>query len=93
MKRTKRTGFLTKVVITAILIAVIIALIHLGARLSSAEAARDALQTQVDAQTQQNAALQEDINNSNDPDVMLEVAKQRLGLVDQDEVILYDTTN
>lgn len=93
MKRTKRTGFLTKVVITAILIAVIIALIHLGARLSAAEAARDALQTQVDAQTQQNAALQEDINNSSDPDVMLEVAKQRLGLVDQDEVILYDTTN
>ena len=93
MKRTKRTGFLTKVVITAIMIAVIIAMIHLGARLSAAVAARDALQTQVDAQTQQNAALQEDINNSSDPDVMLEVAKQRLGLVDQDEVILYDTTN
>lgn len=93
MKKTKRTGLLTKIVILAILIAVIISLLHLGARLTSAEAARNELQAKVDEQTQHNAALQENIENSSDPDVVLEVAKQRLGLVDRDEVIVYDTTN
>ena len=63
------------------------------ARLSSAEQTRDALQQQVDEQAQYNAELQDDIDNSDDPDVILEVAKERLGLVGKDEVIFYDTTD
>lgn len=70
-----------------------ISLLNLRSRLASAEAARDELQSQVDEQTQYNAALQDDIDNSDDPDVILEVAKEKLGLVNQDEVIFYDTTN
>ena len=53
----------------------------------------DALQSQVDQQTQYNVELQDDIDNRDDPDVVLEVAKERLGLVTKDEVIFYDTTN
>ena len=75
------------------MIVVSISLLNLRSRLASAEAARDELQSQVDEQTQYNAALQDDIDNSNDPDVILEVAKEKLGLVNQDEVIFYDTTN
>ena len=58
-----------------------------------AEQTRDALQQQVDEQAQYNAELQDDIDNSDDPDVILEVAKERLGLVGKDEVIFYDTTD
>lgn len=93
MKKTKRAGVLTKVVILAILIVVSIALLNLRSRLSAAEQTRSELQAQVDAQTQTNAALQEEINNSDDPDTVLEVAKERLGLVNKDEVIFNDTTN
>lgn len=93
MKKTKRTGVLTKIVIMAILIVVSISLLNLRSRLASAEAARDELQAQVDEQTQYNAALQDDIDHKDDPDVVLEVAKERLGLVSNDEVIFYDTTN
>lgn len=93
MKKTKRASILTKTVILAILIVVSISLLDLRARLSSAERARDALQSQVDQQTQYNAELQDDIDNRDDPDVVLEVAKERLGLVNKDEVIFYDTTN
>lgn len=93
MKKTKRASILTKTVILAILIVVSISLLDLRARLSSAEQARDALQSQVDQQTQYNAELQDDIDNRDDPDVVLEVAKERLGLVNKDEVIFYDTTN
>ncbi len=93
MKKTKRASILTKTVILAILIVVSISLLDLRTRLSSAEEARDALQSQVDQQTQYNAELQDDIDNRDDPDVVLEVAKERLGLVNKDEVIFYDTTN
>ena len=93
MKKTKRAGVLTKVVILAILIVVSIALLNLRSRLSGAEQTRSELQAQVDAQTQTNAALQEEIDNSDDPDTVLEVAKERLGLVNKDEVIFNDTTN
>ena len=93
MKKTKRAGVLTKVVILAILIVVSIALLNLRSRLSAAEQTRSELQAQGDAQTQTNAALQEEIDNSDDPDTVLEVAKERLGLVNKDEVIFNDTTN
>ena len=93
MKKTKRAGVLTKVVILAILIVVSIALLNLRSRLSAAEQTRSELQAQVDAQTQTNAALQEEIDNSDDPDTVLEVSKERLGLVNKDEVIFNDTTN
>ena len=93
MKKTKRASLLTKAVILAVLIVVSISLLDLRARLSSAEQTRDALQQQVDEQAQYNAELQDDIDNSDDPDVILEVAKERLGLVGKDEVIFYDTTD
>ena len=93
MKKTKRASLLTKAVILAGLVVVSISLLDLRARLSSAEQTRDALQQQVDEQAQYNAELQDDIDNSDDPDVILEVAKERLGLVGKDEVIFYDTTD
>ena len=93
MKKTKRASLLTKAVILAVLVVVSISLLDLRARLSSAEQTRDALQQQVDEQAQYNAELQDDIDNSDAPDVILEVAKERLGLVGKDEVIFYDTTD
>ncbi len=93
MKKTKRAGLMTKLVVLAILIVVSISLLNLRSRLNSAEAARAQLQAQVDEQTQRNAALEDDIANSDDPDVILEVAKEKLGLVNNEEVIFYDTTN
>ena len=92
-KKTKRAGLLTKIVILALLIVVSISLLNLRARLASAEAARDLLQSQVNEQIQYNATLQEDIDNSSDPQVVLQVAKEKLGLVGEDEVIFFDTTN
>ena len=93
MKKTKRTGLLTKIVILVFLIVISISLLNLRSRLSAAEAARDQLQTQVDEQIQYNAALQDDLANSDDPETILQVAKEKLGLIGRDEVIFYDTTN
>ena len=91
--KLKRTGFLTKLVVLVVLVAISISLLDLRGRLSQAEADRDALQAAVDTQTQYNAALSDDIANSSDPQRTLEIAKERLGLVEQGEVVFYDTTN
>lgn len=93
MKKIKRAGLLTKIVVVALLVVVSISLLNLQGQIASAEAAQADIQAQIDAQTQYNAALQSDIDNSNDPDVVLQVAKEKLGLVGSDEVIFYDTTN
>ena len=91
--KTKRTGFLTKLVVLVVLVAISISLLDLRGRLSQAEADRDALQAAVDTQSQYNASLSDDIANSSDPQRTLEIAKERLGLVEQGEVVFYDTTN
>lgn len=93
MKKLKRAGLLTKVVVIALLIVVSISLLNLRGQIVYAQAAQADIQAQIDAQMQYNAALQSDIDNSDDPDVVLQVAKEKLGLVGSDEVIFYDTTN
>lgn len=93
MKKLKRAGLLTKVVVIALLIVVSISLLNLRGQIVYAQAAQEDIQAQIDAQMQYNAALQSDIDNSDDPDVVLQVAKEKLGLVGSDEVIFYDTTN
>lgn len=93
MKKLKRAGLLTKVVVFALLIVVSISLLNLRGQIVYAQAAQADIQAQIDAQMQYNAALQSDIDNSSDPDVVLQVAKEKLGLVGSDEVIFYDTTN
>ena len=93
MKKLKRAGLLTKVVVLALLIVVSISLLNLRGQIVYAQAAQADIQAQIDAQMQYNAALQSDIDNSDDPDVVLQVAKEKLGLVGSDEVIFYDTTN
>jgi cell division protein FtsB len=44
-------------------------------------------------QNAKNAALEEHIRNSDDKGTVLEIAKEKLGLVEEGEVVFYDTTN
>ncbi len=89
--RFTRAGVITKLVVLSLLIVVAISLLNLRGTIQSATAARDALQAKVDEQTQINAALADDIKNSDDPDRVLAVAKERMGLVEDDEVVFYDS--
>lgn len=85
----KRAGLLTKIVILAMLIAVAISLLELNSRVEQATAERESLARLVAAQTQTNADLSEAIENSGDPDWIEEVARDRLGLVRQGEIVFY----
>lgn len=91
--KTVKASFITKIVILIMIVYLSITLLNVRGDIQAAEANLAVVQTQAVAQTAENAALEEDIKNGDDPETILEIAKEKLGLVESGEVIFYDTTN
>ena len=89
----KRSGFLSKVVVLMLLVFVAVTLLNVQGRIQDAQQQLETYQAAVDEQQEVNAALEESIANSSDPDTILDVAKDKMGLLESGEVIFYDTTN
>ena len=89
--KVKRAGLLTKIVVLALLIGLSIALLDLRSRLEDAQAQKAALTAQVDAQTQVNADLSDAVENSGDPERQADIARNKLGLVEPGEQVIYFT--
>ena len=79
--KLKRAGMATKLLVLVLLAAVAVALLSTQAKLSAAQADRDALRHQVQEQQEANAALQDGIDHSDDPEYLADIARSRLGLV------------
>ena len=90
--KTKRAGIGTKFVILVLLVASITALLSVSGRLETARAERDALSQAVQDQRELNAALASDIANCNDPEQIAAIAREKLDLVGQDEIVFIDTS-
>ena len=75
--KTKPAGFLTKLVVFALLVVTASALLNLRTQILSAQAERDALQAERDAQLQINADLQDAVDNSDDPDRQADMARTK----------------
>lgn len=91
--KLKRSGFLSKVVVVMLLVFIAITLLNVHSQIQSAQQELEQYQAAVDEQQEVNAALEENIANSSDPDTILDVAKDKMGLLESGEVIFYDTTN
>ncbi len=90
--RTKKASFLTKIVVLAILIYLSTTLLSLRSQIQSAQTEVDALNTQADAQAQENAELSDAVTNSDNPEVLERVAREK-GFVISGEQILIDVSN
>lgn len=90
--KLKRAGAATKLLVLVLLAAVAIALLSTQAKLSAAQTNRDALSRQVQEQQQANAALQDGIDHSGDPEYLADIARSRLGLVEPGEVVFEDSS-
>ncbi len=90
--KTKRAGIGTKFVILVLLVASITALLSMNKKLDVAKAERDALVQAIQDQKERNAALSADIENCNDPEQIAAIAREKLGLVGQDEIVFIDTS-
>lgn len=90
--KLKRAGIGTKFVILVLLAASVTALLSLNSRLDTARAELNTVSQAVRDQEETNAALAEDIANRDDPDQLASIAREKLGLVGQDEIVFEDTS-
>ena len=87
--RFKRAGIVTKLVVLVLLIYMATSLMDLRGKIQGVEEQRDLLVQQVTNQQLRNQELQDAIENSDDPDVMERVARDR-GFVRQGEELYID---
>ena len=88
----KRAGFLTKIVILALLIYMAISLLDLRGKIQDVQTQRDVLARQVTDQQLENQKLADAIANSDDPEMQEQVARDR-GYVEKDETLFIDVAN
>lgn len=90
--RMKKAGFLTKVVILALLIYMATALLNLRTQLQSDLEEQSALSAQVEQLEQHNIQLADAIENKDDPDVLEAVARDK-GFVKAGEKLFVDVAS
>ena len=88
--KVKRAGMATKLLVLVLLAVVAAALLSTQARLNAAKSDREALSRQVQEQREANAALEDGIARSGDPDYLADIARSRLGLVEPGEIEFVD---
>jgi len=87
---------LSLISLAAVIVVVVysgVTLLSLKSQTEEATARRDELQAQVDRLTQENSELQYSIENSTDPEIMEDVARNEIGLVRPGEKIFYDVSD
>mgnify|MGYP000629615608 FL=1 len=90
--RLKRASLLTKLVITVLLIYMATSLLDLWGQIQSAQSQREELAIQVEQQRLANQELRDAIENSDDPEMLEQVAREK-GHVKQDEIVYIDVAN
>lgn len=88
----KRAGFLTKIVVLALLIYMATSLLDLRSQIQETQSLRDSLAQQVNHAELSNQQLSEAIADSDDPAVMEQVARDK-GYVREDEILYIDVAN
>ena len=90
--RFKRTGWMTKVLITVLMIYMTISLLNLHKQIQSVQKEREILQEQIAVKKLENQQLSEAIENSDDPAMLESVAREK-GYVKPDETMYVDVAN
>ncbi len=91
--RLKRAGIITKIVIFALIVYASVTLINLRAQIDDARSQQYALREKVTEKEASNAELQYEIEHSEDKDVIANVARDDLNLVEPGEKVFIDTGN
>ena len=88
----KRAGFMTKLVVLALLIYMAISLIDMRGKIQSVQDQRDDLARQVTDQQLENQKLADAVANSDDPEMLERVVRDR-GYVERAETVFIDIAN
>ena len=88
-KQKRASGFLTGVLLLVLLLGVGIQLYRMQEQLRTSRAEEAALAAQIAQIERENAQLQEDLDNADNPELIEEIARNELGMVMQDENVFY----
>ena len=88
-KQKRASGFLTGVLLLVLLLGVGIQLYRMQEQLRTARAEEAALAAQIAQIERENAQLQEDLDNADNPELIEEIARNELGMVMKDEKVFY----
>ena len=88
--KLKKSTLLTKLIILILAVYATITLLSLQTRIQQVQADTAALQTQVDAVTQENSRLEAEIERAGTQEAVEEFARSRLGYVYEGEIIFQD---
>ena len=89
----KKASIFTTLVIAVLMVYALISLFVVHRQTRQLQDRAATLQQQVSEMTQANAALQYQIDHSEDDDMIESVAREKLGLVKPGEKIFYDTSD
>lgn len=92
-KKRPGIGLLPKVLAGIVLLLLCFQLIRISAQITEAKTREDALTQQVSALQEKNDALQQDIDNAQDEDLIKDIARDELGLVEPGEKVFHDVSN
>lgn len=88
--RLRKSSMLTKLIVLALAVYAIVMLLGLQTQISQQEVANAALQEQITATTQENQRLEQAIARVGSREGVEEVARNKLGLVTEGEMIFYN---
>lgn len=88
--KLRKANWLTLLVIAALLVYAVVRLFQMQTRLTEAERTQTQLDAQIEELEKTNAALEYAVENADDPDVIADIARDKLGLVMPDEKIFVD---
>ena len=89
--QVKKAGFLTKIVVLALLIAASVSLLRMQGMIANAQEELDTLRLRVAGQTQTNADLRDAVEHSEDPTRQKDIARNELDLAAPGEKVIIFT--
>ena len=91
--RFKRSSLLTKVLILVLVVYATVTLVSLQSQVTEKNAKAEALESSIAATEQENQRLQQAIDALGTDEGVEEVARRKLGLVAEGEIVFYDVGN
>lgn len=91
MIKLKKSGLLTKIVLLLLLIFIGVSFLNLRGRIADARLETQLLSEQLEEQARRNTELANDIENSDDPEHLKDIAREKLDLLEPGEKVFYVT--
>ncbi len=90
--RLCKSSLITKLIILAVMIYAIVTIVSLQPKIDELDEQKVAIESEIAQLQQENLALQEDISALGTDEATIEIAKERLNMVEADEIIYIDTS-